>query len=231
MTRAVLCGVMTNSCRSDWRPPRRGDARDDPVGRIEDHVRAAAEAAIGRAFPPRQDGLAAVVGGAEVHRRVRRGRVEVDDVARLVEDQHPALPRPRRGRQEEEPFRLRCRPQDRQLRRPEIRPRVEVAHAARTQRGEGRARVEGAAGNPEKQHAGSGARTVSDELGSRPARHGAILSEFGRGWNRPAVTGRAAAAARATGAGRRRARSAPRRRAGGEPGPAKRGGCPTRARD
>ena len=74
-------------------PAARGQPRDDPIGLIEDDVGSPAKSKIGLAFPPRQHRLAVVVTGAEVHRGVRRRRVEPDDVARVVEDQHATLPR------------------------------------------------------------------------------------------------------------------------------------------
>ena len=103
------------------------EARELTVGRIRDHVLTRAVAPGGRALPPRQHGLAAVALDAEAEGGQRRGGLEPDDLAGVVEDQRPALARARVRRDEQQSGRgaRRCGAHDVEDRRPQVEAAVE----------------------------------------------------------------------------------------------------------
>ena len=194
------------------------EARDLAVRVVDDHVLAARERVLLERLPPRQHRLALPQRDAEVHRRLRRGRVEPDDLAGGVEDHHPALAGARR-RREEEVARRRPRRGVRTSidRRPQVRARVEVldGRAPPDGRLDGRALESrnryaanaGPAGEPEPDRAAAGA---TEELGARPL----PVAGFTRSPSRPATP--------QTDPSARRVRECARRRSGSRQGGAPR---------
>ena len=104
------------------------------VGAVGDHdPRVAPARGDERILPPREDRPAAVFLQAQVRRTLaRRDRLEPEELAGVVEDHRPVLPRPRVGREEHVAGRLRARVRgDRDGGRLEIRARDEVLEVAR----------------------------------------------------------------------------------------------------
>ena len=146
----------------------RADARDLAVAGAHDHAVALTVAAVDAALPPGEHGRAPVALDAEVRRRPLGQRPEPDRLAAVVDDQRPALARPRDGG-DQQPARGRTAGgRHRERGRLQIRPRPERPHVR-----VGGREPSGRGSRPRRQHGGGRRTAQCQELAPRPGPHGA----------------------------------------------------------